>query len=50
MARVLVVGGYGLIGLAIVKKLLDAGHSVRGIGRDVAQAEIQEPRARWNSP
>ncbi|TLX16220.1 SDR family oxidoreductase [Rhizobium sp. MHM7A] len=49
MAKVLVVGGYGLIGLAIVKKLLDAGHSVRGIGRDASQAEVQEPGARWDS-
>lgn len=49
MAQTLVVGGYGLIGYAIVKKLLDAGHTVRGIGRDVTQAEIQEPRAHWDS-
>jgi uncharacterized protein YbjT (DUF2867 family) len=49
MARVLVVGGYGLIGFALVKKLLDAGHRVRGIGRDASQAEVQEPRARWDS-
>lgn len=47
MARVLVVGGYGLIGFAIVKRLLDAGHSVRGVGRDVSQASVQEPRAAW---
>ncbi len=49
MSRVLVVGGYGLIGFAIVKQLLDAGHRVRGIGRDVSQAQVQEPRARWDS-
>jgi uncharacterized protein YbjT (DUF2867 family) len=49
MAKILVVGGHGLIGFAIVKKLLDAGHKVRGIGRDASQAEVQEPRARWDS-
>lgn len=45
--RVLVLGGYGLIGQSIVRHLLDAGHSVVGLGRSAEQGRRQEPRADW---
>ncbi|MDT3377735.1 SDR family oxidoreductase [Labrys neptuniae] len=45
--RILVPGGYGLIGSAIVSALLAAGHEVTGLGRSVGQARLREPRARW---
>ncbi|MBP0579071.1 SDR family oxidoreductase [Labrys sp. LIt4] len=45
--RILVPGGYGLIGSAIVSALLAAGHEVTGLGRSVGQARLREPRVRW---
>ncbi|WP_454813582.1 SDR family oxidoreductase [Labrys neptuniae] len=45
--HILVPGGYGLIGSAIVTALLAAGHEVTGLGRSVGQARLLEPRARW---
>jgi uncharacterized protein YbjT (DUF2867 family) len=45
--RVLVLGGYGLIGGPVVRRLLDAGHEVTGIGRDVARARRRFPEAEW---
>ncbi|WP_448951933.1 SDR family oxidoreductase [Labrys neptuniae] len=45
--RILVPGGYGLIGSAIVSALLAAGHEVTGLGRSVGQARLREPRTRW---
>ncbi|MCS4089358.1 SDR family oxidoreductase [Rhizobium sp. BK176] len=45
--RVLVLGGYGLIGQSIVRHLLDAGHSVVGLGRNAAHGRRQEPRCDW---
>lgn len=45
--RVLVPGGYGFIGSAVVSALLAAGHEVTGLGRSVAQARLRQPRARW---
>lgn len=45
--RILVLGGYGLIGSAIVSALLAAGHEVTGLGRSVGQARLREPRATW---
>ena len=45
--RVLVLGGYGLIGAAIVARLLVAGHAVIALGRDVEAAQRREPRALW---
>lgn len=45
--RILVPGGYGLIGSAIVSTLLVAGHEVTGLGRSVAQARLRQPRVRW---
>jgi nucleoside-diphosphate-sugar epimerase len=45
--RVLVLGGYGLIGMPIVMRLLSCGHSVVGIGRDVGSASRRIPDAFW---
>ena len=47
--RVLVLGGYGLIGSHVVTRLLEAGHAVVGLGRDIAQAQGRFPEARWIS-
>lgn len=47
--RVLVLGGYGLIGTAVVDRLLEAGHSVAGLGRDVKAAARRRPSVRWLS-
>jgi uncharacterized protein YbjT (DUF2867 family) len=46
--RILVPGGYGLIGSAIVAALLAAGHEVTGLGRSVARARVREPRVHWH--
>lgn len=45
--RVLVLGGYGLIGLAIVRALLARGVEVVGAGRRPELGETSEPRADW---
>ena len=45
--RVLVVGGYGLIGGYIVAELAAAGHEVIGAGRDIRAAERMFPYAQW---
>jgi len=45
--RILVLGGYGLIGGAITTALLAAGHDVTGLGRSVAMARSRWPQARW---
>lgn len=45
--NILVPGGYGLIGSAIVSVLLAAGHQVTGLGRSVADARLRQPRVRW---
>ena len=45
--RVLVLGGYGLIGLAVVQRLLDAGWDVRCIVRNTALGKRLEPLAEW---
>ena len=45
--RVLVVGGYGLIGGYIVAELATAGHQVIGAGRDISVAERMFPYAHW---
>ena len=45
--RILVVGGYGLIGLAIVKALLARGVEVRGAGRSPDHGARLDPRAQW---
>lgn len=45
--RVLVLGGYGLIGLAIVRTLHEAGHEVIGVGRSARQGMRVFPRIHW---
>ncbi len=45
--NVLVLGGYGLIGDAIVGRLLRDGHHVTGFGRDVREAQRRRPAVRW---
>ena len=45
--RILVLGGYGLIGTAVVVRLLAAGHAVAGLGRSVAAARRRYPKATW---
>jgi uncharacterized protein YbjT (DUF2867 family)/uncharacterized membrane protein len=45
--KVLVLGGYGLIGEAVVGRLLRDGHHVTGLGRDILDAERRRPAVRW---
>lgn len=45
--RILVLGGYGLIGLAVVRRLLAEGHEVVGLGRSAALGRRLCPEARW---
>lgn len=45
--KVLVLGGYGLIGLEIVRSLMASGHEVTGLGRSVRRGEAAAPCARW---
>ncbi|WP_321490420.1 SDR family oxidoreductase [uncultured Hyphomonas sp.] len=45
--KILVLGGYGLIGLSITKALLAAGHEVTGLGRSVRKGEAAAPDATW---
>lgn len=47
--RVLVLGGYGLIGAVVVDRLLEAGHGVVGLGRDVTAAARRRASVRWLS-
>lgn len=45
--KVLVLGGYGLIGEAVVGRLLGDGHQVTGLGRDIRDAARRWPAVRW---
>ena len=45
--RVLVLGGYGLIGREIVRRLVAEGHAVTGLGRSVAVARRRMPQVDW---
>ncbi|MBD3770723.1 MAG: SDR family oxidoreductase [Rhodobacterales bacterium] len=45
--KILVLGGYGLIGLAITKALIAAGHEVTGLGRSLAKGRAAVPAANW---
>lgn len=45
--RVLVIGAYGLIGQGIAEKLLAAGYSVTGLGRNLQTAARVLPQLPW---
>jgi len=45
--RVLIIGGYGFIGLAIARVLHAAGHAVTGLGRSAAAGPRAFPNIRW---
>lgn len=45
--RTLVVGAYGLIGSYVTARLLADGHTVVGVGRDIAAARRRLPSAEW---
>lgn len=45
--KILVLGGYGLIGTAITRALLAAGHDVTGLGRSLRKGQSAAPDARW---
>jgi len=45
--RVLVLGGYGLIGEAVVRALIEAGNSVAALGRNTAAARRRLPEVDW---
>lgn len=47
--RVLVVGATGLIGSALVARLLSSGEEVVGVARDIARASLAQPSATWLS-
>lgn len=45
--NVLVLGGYGLIGRAVVRRLLDDGHAVTCMGRNAEFGRRLEPDCHW---
>jgi len=45
--RILVLGGYGLIGTALTKTLLSDGHDVVGLGRSARKGKALIPTANW---
>jgi uncharacterized protein YbjT (DUF2867 family) len=45
--RILVLGGYGLIGLSIVTRLAEAGHGVTALGRSIAAWRRVHPAVSW---
>ena len=45
--RVLILGGYGLIGSAITKHLISKGYSVTGLARSARKGEALIPAADW---
>lgn len=45
--NVIVAGGAGLLGREITRSLLDAGHQVTVISRNLPTADPLDPRARW---
>lgn len=45
--RVLVLGGYGMIGSYVLARLHAAGFQVSAIGREISQAQRRFPYARW---
>ncbi|RYG89648.1 SDR family oxidoreductase [Loktanella sp. IMCC34160] len=47
MRKAIVLGGYGLIGSACMRKLTDAGFEVTGIGRSYRSAMTADATANW---
>ncbi|GGE86043.1 SDR family oxidoreductase [Stappia taiwanensis] len=45
--RILILGGYGLIGLGIARQLAARGHEVIGLGRSREKGERLYPAIRW---
>ena len=45
--RVLVLGAYGLIGLAVAKRLIAGGHSLVGLARSARRGRALLPEADW---
>jgi len=45
--KVLVLGGYGLIGSAVLLHLLEAGHAVIALGRSTSAARRRFPEVSW---
>ena len=45
--RILVLGGYGLIGLAVSKRLISEGHDVLGLARSALKGKASLPDADW---
>lgn len=45
--RILVLGGYGLIGSALTRRLIADGHEVTGLGRNAALGQRLIPDAAW---
>lgn len=45
--KVLVLGGYGLIGEAVLGRLVEDGHDLLGLGRDVGPARRRKPDVQW---
>ncbi|MBN9219746.1 MAG: SDR family oxidoreductase [Mesorhizobium sp.] len=45
--KVLVLGGYGLIGEAVLERLVKDGHELLGLGRNIGPARRRKPGVRW---
>lgn len=45
--RIVLVGGYGMIGLSILRALIADGHQVTALGRDAEWGRGQEGRCHW---
>lgn len=45
--KVLVLGGYGLIGSSVMRALIAAGHDVTGLGRSARKGRAAVPDAAW---